>query len=203
MNKNCFFKNQRYSNKNECQQFKSNKNISSYDFQFFNKLVNKVDNVYFLSGGLNHNIGSIFSAKFNKIGKKSKSLEISNHECNNINPNSLVIVISLSGQNYKIQNRIKYIKKAIPNISIISITIANKTNIFEYSDKEYSLTFVDYEKLNEREVLRHSFSIICIFLDMFFLEYYKIGSKKFNQIIKINADKINLKNILLFLYLPI
>ncbi len=169
---------------------KSFENISNYDFAFFNKLIDSSNDIYFLSGGLNHHISSIFAAKYNKIGKRSKAIEISNPECNNINENSLVIVVSLSGKNYKIKNRIKYIRENIPNVKIVSITIANKTNVFEYSDKEYSLTFIDYENLNERELPRHSFSIISTFLNMFFLEYYKSKSEKFDNIIKTNADKI-------------
>ncbi len=170
---------------------KTFENISSYDFNLFNNLVDSSNDIYFLSGGLNYYIGSILTNKFNKIGKRARSLEISNPECNNINENSLVIVISLSGQNYRIKNRIKYIKENIPDTKIISITIANKSNIFDYSEKEYSLTFVDYENLNEREIPRHSFSIITVFLDMFFLEYYKIKSEKFNNAISTNADKIS------------
>lgn len=165
-------------------------NISRYDFNKFNKFVNESNEIYFMSGGLNNNIGNIFATKFNKIGKKARSIEISNPECNNIVDNSLIIVISLSGKNYKILNRIKYIKENNKNVKIMSITISNRTNIFEYCDKEYSLSFVDYENLNERELPRQSFSIIIIFLDMFFLEYYKTEKEKFDKIIALNADYI-------------
>lgn len=172
---------------------KTFENISTYDFKLFNKWVDNSNDIYFLSGGLNNILASIFSTKFNKIGKRSRSLEISNPECNNISENSLLIVISLSGQNYKIENRIKYIRENISNVKIISITIANKTNISIYSDKEYSLTFIDYENLNEREIPRHSFTIINAFLDMFFLEYYKSKGEEFDKKISMNADKINIK----------
>jgi DNA-binding MurR/RpiR family transcriptional regulator len=169
---------------------KTFENISNYDFHVFNGLIESATNIVFLSGGLNHHIASIFAAKFNKIGKKSKAIEISNPECNNITENSLLIVISLSGKNYKIKNRIKYIKENVIHTKIISITLANKSNIFDYATKEHSLYFVDYENLNEREIPRHSLSIISVFLDMFFLEYYKIKSEKFDHIINTNADKI-------------
>lgn len=169
---------------------KTFENISNYDFIHFNKLVDSTNDIYFMSGGANYYIGSIFASKFNKIGKRSRSLEISNPECNNINHNSLIIVISLSGKNYKIGNRIKYIKENIPGTNIISVTLSNKSNIAEFSKKEYSLTFIDYENINERELPRHSFSLISVFLDMFFLEFYKTRGDEFDKLINLNADHI-------------
>ena len=170
--------------------YKTCENISVSDFDIFNKFVNKANAIYFISGGLNNSLCSIFSEKFNRIGKKSKSIEVSNSECNNIYDNSLVIVVSLSGKNYKIKNRIEQIKKNVKNVKIISITFSNKSNIFDISDKEYHLSFIDHEGLNERELPRHSFSIISIFLDMFFLEFYKTKREDFEKMIETNADKI-------------
>ncbi len=164
--------------------YDSFKEIDRKDFDIFNKLVNDSHSIYFLAGGSNLYISNDYADKFNKIGKRAIVVDIAKPECYNIAENSLVIIISISGRNSKISKQVKFIKKNIKNIKIYSITFVKESYIYNYSDYEYSLSFLDNEYLNERELPRHSKILLQIFLDMLFLEYYKSNKSEFDNHMK-------------------
>ncbi len=164
--------------------------IDGFDIRFFNKSINEAEQVYIFGGGANIYLAEDFADKLNKIGVRAAAIDIAKSKANNIFDNSLIIALSISGQNYKMHNRIEHLMEKNKNIKLISISLASESNISQFAAKEFSIKFIDTLFLNERELPRHSRILMLTLLDVLFLEYYRTNREKFDKLIEQNKDII-------------